>query len=116
VGFARRVDADRSCLKRHSVRPFGAGGRFPTLASRIDNPAYAAVLRDCPVDFGAGLGHPLSRTARKIIHAYVVCVAEHGYKLPVPNTSGNGPVFRAGTERILRYHTTARDCGSILRA
>lgn len=98
--------AYRSCLERHDVR---AGGGSGTLASRIHNADYRTVLKDC----GRPPRLPLSATAITILHAYTTCIAEHGYKLPTPNTSGNGPVFPAGTDRIRGYRTAAKSCISI---
>jgi hypothetical protein len=100
------------------VLPLGAGGLFGTLASRIHNPRFAAVLKECGPDFprGAGFGHPFSKTAIKVLAAYVACVAKNGYRLPTPNTSGKGPVFPAGTDRILKYRAAARNCVSIVQS
>lgn len=104
--------AYRSCLQKHGVRPLGAGGRFGTIASRINNPKYSAVLKDC----GTPRRGRLSAKSITILHEYIACVAKHGYKLPEPNTSGNGPVFPAGTDRVHRYRTAAASCVSLTRA
>jgi hypothetical protein len=104
--------AYQSCLEEHGVRPLGTGGRFSTLASRINDPAYTAALKDCD----APLKPSLSRKTIKILHAYIACIAKHGYKLPTPNISGNGPLFPAGTERIHAYRTAAASCTSIASA
>ena len=86
-----------------------AGGGSGTLASRIHEADYRAVLKDC----GPPPRLPLSATAITILHAYTACIAKHGYQLPTPNTSGNGPVFPAGTDRIRGYRTAAKSCTSI---
>jgi hypothetical protein len=50
------VVAVRRCLEKHGVPPvhgrdvFPTGGAFPTLASRIDNPKFAAVMKNCGAD------------------------------------------------------------------
>jgi hypothetical protein len=104
--------AYRSCLQKHGVRSLGAGGRFGTIASRINNPKYRAVFKDC----GSPRRGRLSARSIRILHEYIACVAKHGYKLPEPNTSGNGPVFPAGTDRVRRYRTAAASCVSLTRA
>lgn len=118
AGFGRPPATYPSCLEKHGVLPLNAGGSFDTLASRIDNPKYTTVLKDCGADFahGAASGHPLSTTTVKILHAYIACVAKNGYKLPTPNTSGKGPVFPAGTDRIRKYRAAATNCVSIYQA
>jgi hypothetical protein len=103
--------AYRSCLQKHGVRSLRAGGRFGTIASRINNPKYTAVLKDC----GTPRRGRLSAKSITILHEYIACVAKHGYKLPEPNTSGNGPVFPAGTDRVRRYRTAAASCVSLTR-
>lgn len=105
------LTAYRSCLKKHGVRPLFTGGRFDTLASRINNPKYTAILKDC----GTPSKPRLSAKTITIFHAYTACVVKHGYKLPTPNTSGRGPVFPAGTDRIRRYRKAAAACVSLSR-
>jgi hypothetical protein len=100
----------RSCLERHGVR-IHAGA---TLASRIAQQAKSTpIMKDC---LDATLRQPLSRTTIKLISAYVSCVSEHGYHLPTPNTSGKGPVFPPGTDRIRKYRAAATSCVPIERA
>ena len=108
----------RHCLAQHDALPFRMGGAFPTLASRINNPKYAAVLKDCGADLPQplGFGQPLPRPAVKTIDVYVACVARNGYKLPTPNISGKGPVFPAGTDRISEYRVAAKNCVSIIQS
>jgi hypothetical protein len=73
----------------------GAGRRFGTVASRIRNPRFAAAQQECAADIPHGglFGYPFSKTTIEVLDAYVACVAKNGYRLPTPNTSGNGPVF-----------------------
>jgi hypothetical protein len=106
----------RSCLEKHGALPLPGGGSFPTLASRIKNPKFAAVLKDCGADVphDLGFGRPFPTPAVRTLDAYVACVARNGYKLPTPNTSGKGPVFPAGTDRISKYQAAAENCVSIV--
>jgi hypothetical protein len=102
----------RTCLKEHGVGPLFAGGRFDTLASRIGNPRYTAVVKEC----GVARRPPLSAQTTALLGSYTACVARHGYRLPAPDTTGRGPVFPAGTDQIARYRTAAAGCASITRA
>jgi hypothetical protein len=105
-----RVAYYRSCLEKYGVT-FRAGD---TLASRISQEATSApVMKDC---LDATLRQPLSQTTIKLLTAYVSCVSKHGYNLPTPNTSGNGPVFPPGTGRIRKYRAAATNCVPIERA
>jgi len=62
-----------------------------------------------------GVERRLLKNGLKFLPAWIACIAKHGYKLPTPNTSGKGPVFPAGTERISAYRTAAEHCQSIER-
>jgi hypothetical protein len=108
----------RSCLEKHGALPLSAGGSFPTFASRIKNPKFAAVLKDCGADVphDLGFGQAFPTPAVRTLDAYVACVARSGYKLPMPNTSGKGPVFPAGTDRISKYRAAAENCVSIIES
>ena len=42
-------------------------------------------------------------------------MAKHGYKLPKPNTSGNGPIFPKSIESNKKFEAAAKACQSDLR-
>jgi hypothetical protein len=99
-GFSSREVAVRGCLEKHGVLPvsrdlFGAGD---TLASRIrQSRNFTALVMSC----GVGSAHSPSfvevllppKTLIKYLDSWTACVARNGYKLPPPNTSGEGPAF-----------------------
>lgn len=95
---------------------FGAGRRrgrgfFGRFAS---DPKLAAAFRACGGAAGFG-GRRFSAAARKTqIDKFVTCVAQHGYNLPKPNLTGNGPVFPAKIETNAKFRTAARSCESLL--
>lgn len=118
-GSSANTTVARSCLDKN-------GARAVTLAARIA--CQDAAKRDCPkgntlaavaCDTGVALRPDvelrLLKTRFTFLPAWVACIAKHGYKLRTPSTSGNGPVFPAGTERISAYRTAAEHCQSIER-
>lgn len=52
------------------------------------------------------------RTLVQYLDAWSACIAKNGYKLPTPNTTGQGPVFPIVTERISKYRAAATHCVS----
>ena len=114
--FGQPTVAQENCVRQHLGMPSFTGPISTLAASRsFGNPKYVAMLNGCGIHFvhGAGLGAPLSVNEVRLLHGYIVCVARNGYKLPTPNTSGNAPVFPAGTDRVRRYKVAARGCVSL---
>jgi hypothetical protein len=62
-----------------------------------------------------GRSSPKSTSVASTTPAYVACVAENGYELPAPNTSGKGAVFPAPTQHDSQYRMAAKNCVSILQ-
>ena len=125
-GFTSREVAARDCLDKHGVLPARPRGPFSagdTLASRIrqrrDSPNLMAAFRACGV--GSAQGPSLDevllpgKTLMKYVDAWTACIARNGYRLPPPNTSGEGPVFPVGIARISKYRAAATHCLSIDR-
>ena len=141
---ASRRAALVACLKQHGVtlpaRPPGAGGGTPpgpgapggsgtstgttgtgTAPRRgflgggglAANPNLRAAFQACGarLRFGGGRRFRLSRTA---ITKYVTCVRQHGYNLPSPNFSGNGPVFPSNIRSNAKFQAASRACQSLL--
>lgn len=123
-GFSSSEVAARGCLEKHGILLlprdlFRAGD---TLASRIrqsrDSGAdFTAAVKSC----GVGSAHDPSfvevllppKTLIKYLDRWTACIAKNGYKLPPPNTCGEGPAFPVGTDRISRYRAAATHCVSI---
>jgi hypothetical protein len=95
-----------------------------TLASRIrqsrDSGAdFTAAVKSC----GVGSAHAPSfvevllppKTLIRYLDRWTACIAKNGYELAPPNTSGEGPVFPVGTDRISGYRAAATHCVSIER-
>jgi hypothetical protein len=94
------------------------------LASRVrhgrDSGAeLTAAVKSC----GIGSAHDPSffevllppRTLIKYIDRWTACITRSSYRLPLPNTSGEGPVYPVGTDRIARYRAAATHCVPIER-
>jgi hypothetical protein len=90
----------------------GSGGGFSGRFS--SNPKLAAAFKACGGATGFS-GRRFSAAARKTqIDKFVTCVAQHGYKLPQPNLTGNGPVFPTKIESNAKFRSAARPCQSLL--
>lgn len=81
-------------------RPGGAGGLFGGGGGRpggAGGSKFRAALSKCGINFGGGRRRSAFTTAagKRALASFVACVARNGYKLPPPNTSGNGPVFNS---------------------
>jgi hypothetical protein len=112
-GGSARFTAIRECLQKNGVtlpqrtpgsgRPAGgagflgggtgAGGR--QLPKGVTRAQYEAALKKCGggIRFGGNgrfADNPVFKTA---LAKYAECLRQNGVKVPVPNTSGNGPVF-----------------------
>jgi hypothetical protein len=80
----------------------GAGG----------NSKFRAALKACGANFPAG-GRRRGFN-RQNIQKYVTCVRQHGYDLPNPNFSGNGPVFPANIRTNKKFQSASKACQSLL--
>ncbi len=132
AGTATRA-AFRTCLRQHGVnlparRPGGGSGNGPGGppagggfflggdggggAARLrNNPKFAAAFKAC-----GGARFPRRRFAltHQAIEKFVACVRQHGYKMPSPNFSGNGPVFPASVRTDAKFRTASRSCARLL--
>ncbi len=73
---------------------------------------FRAALKACGANFPAGRGP--AGFNRQAIQKYVSCVRSHGYDLPNPNFSGNGPVFPSNTRSNAKFQTASKACQSLL--
>jgi hypothetical protein len=131
-----------ACLKQHGVtlpsRPPGAGGGggasggagtgtstngtgttprrgFFGGGGLAANPKLRAAFQACGAKFGFGGGARFRGTlARASITKYVTCVRQHGYNLPNPNFSGQGPVFPANIQSNAKFQAASRACQNLL--
>jgi len=94
-----------------SGRPPGGGffGRTGANASK-----FRAAFKACGANFAAGRGGLRRGFNRQNIQKYVTCVRQHGYNLPEPNFSGNGPVFPANIRTNKKFQTASKACQSLL--
>jgi hypothetical protein len=131
--FAARRAALATCLKKYGVtlpsRPAGSrppgtgttpgaggGGGFlfggGTGARRQLTTKQRAAFQACGANFGFGARRAaLTHTA---ITKFVTCVRQHGYNLPAPNFSGNGPTFPASIRTNAKFQAASRACASLL--
>jgi hypothetical protein len=88
----------------------GAGGFFRS------NPKMQAALKACGANFGAGgaAGGRFRTLQRANIQKYVTCVRQHGYNLPAPNFSGNGPTFPANIRTNKKFVAASKPCAKLL--
>jgi hypothetical protein len=123
-----RFAADRAklaaCLKQHGVtlpsRPGGGlrhrftpGGGFFGGHARSD-PKLQAAFKACASDFPRG-GFAFRGAARQTaVIKFVTCVRQHGYDLPKPNFSGNGPVFPSNIQSNPRFRAASKSCARLL--
>ncbi len=135
-GFAARRAALVACLKQHGVtlpnRPPGAGRGFgnggpPNGAppnggpgrgfffggGRRLNPKMQAAFRACGSRLGFR-GRFAGRLSHQTIEKFVSCVRQHGYNLPSPNFSGQGPVFPPSIRTNAKFQAASRACRSVL--
>lgn len=126
-----------ACLKQHGVtlpnhRPGGrrnGGGRsgggffFGGGGGRFGggNSKFAQAFKACGGKFGAGRFRAgggrgfRPHFTSAILTKFASCVDRHGYKLPTPNTSGNGPIFPRSIESNKKFQAAAKSCASLLR-
>ena len=81
----------------------GAGG---------NNSKFRDALKACGANFPAGGRR--GGFNRQNIQKYVTCVRQHGYNLPNPNFSGNGPVFPANIRTNKKFQSASKACQSLL--
>jgi hypothetical protein len=88
---------------------FGGGGGF------ANNPKLRAAFQACGGQFGGGGGRGFrGRLSRTNITKYVTCVRQHGYNVPNPNFSGNGPIFPRNIQSNAKFQAASRACQSLL--
>jgi hypothetical protein len=73
---------------------------------------FRAALKACGANFPAGGRRP--GFSRQAIQKYVTCVRQHGYNLPNPNVSGNGPVFPSNIRSSAKFQSASKACQSLL--
>jgi hypothetical protein len=66
--------------------------------------------------FGAGGRGFRGRISHTEINNFVTCVKQHGYNLPAPNFSGNGPIFPRSIETNAKFQAASRACAHLLTA
>jgi hypothetical protein len=72
-------------------------------------------MRKCGVKFRRR-GFAQSPAAKQALVKFAACVRKHGYNLPAPNTSGNGPAFnrRQVNPNDPKFRTAAGKCRGLL--
>jgi len=134
---AGRFKAVRECLAKQGItlpssppgtRGPGGGGGFlgggpggaPKLPAGVTRAQLEGALKKC----GAGAGRFGRRRSlannpafEKSLKAFSACMAEHGVKLPSPNTSGKGPVFDTSgiNTKSKAFRTADEACRSKIR-
>jgi hypothetical protein len=135
TGATRTFDRAKlaACLKQQGVRlparrrggtpnggPPGPGRFFGSMSS-AQRAKLQAALQKCGAPFGGRLAlrrrfdarNPAFRAA---LTRFVACVRRHGFNLPAPNTSGNGPVFdpHKVNRSDPRFLAASRTCQGLL--
>ena len=108
-----RFAAVRSCLQKQGITlpprsgartPGGAGGRGGLLGGGgglqppkgVSQTQFQEALKKCGAGNFTRPGRFSSATAKAALTKFAACMREHGVNLPLPNTSGTGPVFNTG--------------------
>jgi hypothetical protein len=73
---------------------------------------FRSALKACGANFPARGRRP--GFSRQTIQKYVTCVRQHGYNLPNPNFSGNGPVFPSNIRSNAKFQSASKTCQSLL--
>jgi hypothetical protein len=98
-------------------RPSGGDrqpGFFGGSAGATANPKVRAALQACGANFRAG--GRINPAARKAAVAkFATCVSQHGYKLPKPNFSGQGPVYSPSIQSDAKFQAASKACAGLLR-
>lgn len=109
--------AVRSCRNRqaapHSSLAAVIACEFP--AQRRCPSGHTLAALTCATVRHPGFERVFFEIRLRFLPAWIACIARNGYKLPTPNTSGKGPVFPAGTDRIGKYRAAGLHCMSIER-
>lgn len=103
---------------RHGRPPAGGffGGGFNSARAHKLQAAFKACGADFPRRSGRPGGAPgRFRPTAAAVAKFSSCVAKHGYKLPKPDASGNGPIFPRSIESNKRFQAAAKACVSDLR-
>lgn len=103
---------------RHGRPPAGGffGGGFNSARAHKLEAAFKACGADFPRRSGRPGGAPgRFRPTAAAVAKFSSCVANHGYKLPKPDASGNGPIFPRSIESNKRFQAAAKACVSDLR-
>jgi hypothetical protein len=105
-----RFAAVRSCLQKQGITlpprsggrtPGGPGGRGGLLGGGgglqppkgVSQTQFQEALKKCGAGNFTRPGRFSSASAKAAFTKFAACMREHGVNLPVPNTSGTGPVF-----------------------
>ncbi len=91
---------------------FGGGGG---LRGRLRaDPKLQAAFKACAPELPRH-GFAFSGAGRRAaIAKFVTCVRQHGYDLPKPNFSGNGPVFPSRIRTNPRFRDASQACAKLL--
>ena len=98
--------------RRRATPPSGgsgapAGGSPPSgVPAGANGGKLQAAFKACGANFPARRNG--AAVPRQTIQKYVTCVRQHGYKLPNPNFSGNGPVFPASIRSNAKFQSASR--------
>lgn len=118
-----------ACLKQHGITlparrpgagtgttpsgsPPAGGGFFGRTGANASK--FRAAFKACGANFPASRGGFRRGFNRQNIQKYVTCVRQHGYNLPEPNFSGNGPVFPANIRTNQKFQSASKACQSLL--
>jgi len=90
----------------------GAPSGFP--GGGAGGSKFQAALKACGAKLPSATGPRSTGLSPQAIQKYVTCVGQHGYKLPTPNLTGKGPVFRASIRANAKFQAASRSCQSLL--
>jgi hypothetical protein len=94
------------------------GGFFRGGGNSAQAKKLQAAFKACGANFGRGGGRLRrggGRPSAAALQKFTTCVAQHGYKLPKPSTSGKGPIFPRSIEGNAKFQSAAKACQSDLR-
>jgi hypothetical protein len=118
-GSGTNREALTACLRKHGITlPAGAGapgGGAPPSAfpgAGAGGAKLQAAFKACGANFPARRSG--AALQRQTVQKYVTCVRQHGYQLPNPNFSGNGPVFPANIRSNAKFQAASRACQNLL--
>jgi hypothetical protein len=133
-----RFAAIRECLQKNGITlpqrtpgqgrpPGGAGGlpggaSGPQLPKGVTRAQYEAALKKCGGGNLAGRGGGTARIRNRAfltaLGKFASCLRQNGVNVPVPNTSGNGPVFdtKGIDTSSAKFKAAEVKCQPILRA